>query len=223
MKKIKIYLDTSFLSHLHQLDAPEKMDDTLALWEDIMAGEYHTVISELTEQELMDCSEPKRTLMAKYLTQANFETLLVTQEAHDLAQEIIKRGILTAKSLDDCTHIAVAMLNHCDMIVSWNFKHLVNYRTIDGVREITVSKRYEPIDIYSPSMLLKGENSMEKPIISPDFTVEDIHKIREYNYEMTKSMTFEERRAYIRRGSQAFNRYKEDLSQREKELVTAVS
>ena len=37
---------------------------------------------------------------------------------------------------------------------------------------------------------------MEKPIISPDFTIEDIHKIREYNYEVTKDMTIEEKIAY---------------------------
>ena len=42
---------------------------------------------------------------------------------------------------------------------------------------------------------------MEKPIISPNFTIEDIHKIREYNYEMTKSMTREERRAYYRKAT----------------------
>lgn len=37
---------------------------------------------------------------------------------------------------------------------------------------------------------------MEKPILRPDFTIEDIHKLREYNYEMTKDMTVEEKVAY---------------------------
>lgn len=37
---------------------------------------------------------------------------------------------------------------------------------------------------------------MNKPVISPDFTIEDIHKIREYNYEVTKNMTIEEKIAY---------------------------
>ena len=32
--------------------------------------------------------------------------------------------------------------------------------------------------------------------ISPDFTVEDIHKIRERNYEVTKNMTMEEKLLY---------------------------
>jgi predicted nucleic acid-binding protein len=157
MKVLKIYLDTSVMSYLHQLDAPEKMNDTLALWEEIKAGRYKAVISEVTTRELMNCSEPKRSIMTDYLIEADFEVLTITREINDLAQEIIRRGILTPKSLDDCTHIAVAIINNCDIIVSWNFKHLVNIKTINGVREITVSNYYKPIDIYSPSVLLKGD------------------------------------------------------------------
>lgn len=37
---------------------------------------------------------------------------------------------------------------------------------------------------------------IKKPKISPNFTIEDIHKIREYNYEITKHMTVEEKLAY---------------------------
>lgn len=37
---------------------------------------------------------------------------------------------------------------------------------------------------------------MEKPVLSPNFTIEDIHKLREYNYEMTKDMTDKERMDY---------------------------
>lgn len=47
---------------------------------------------------------------------------------------------------------------------------------------------------------------MPKPILSPDFTIEDIHKIREYNYETTKNMTKEERRAYYKAGSDRMQR-----------------
>ena len=40
---------------------------------------------------------------------------------------------------------------------------------------------------------------MEKPVLSPNFTIEDIHKLREYNYEMTKHMTDQERIDYYNR------------------------
>ena len=48
---------------------------------------------------------------------------------------------------------------------------------------------------------------MNKPTISPDFTVEDIHKIREYHYELTKDMPFEERAAFYHEGAKEFNAY----------------
>jgi len=142
---------------MHQLDVPDKMNDTLTLWNDIKAGDYYAVISDVTTRELMSAPEPKRSILADYLINADFEVLPITRESDNLAHEIIQRGILTPKSFDDCTHIAVAILNNCDIIVSWNFKHLVNIKTINGVREIVVSHYYKPIDIYSPTMLLKGD------------------------------------------------------------------
>ena len=57
---------------------------------------------------------------------------------------------------------------------------------------------------------------MEKPTLSPDFTIEDIHKIRVYNYEMTKDMSFEDRVEYYNQGSRAFN---ELLEERKKQLL----
>ena len=40
MKKQRIYLDTSVISHLDQQDAADNMDDTLLLWEEIKQGFY---------------------------------------------------------------------------------------------------------------------------------------------------------------------------------------
>ena len=40
-------------------------------------------------------------------------------------------------------------------------------------------------------------HNIPKPDISPAFTVDDIHKIREWNYERLKDATPEERRADI--------------------------
>lgn len=45
---------------------------------------------------------------------------------------------------------------------------------------------------------------MEKPILSPNFTIEDIHKLREYNYYCTKDMTSSERRNYYNERGRAF-------------------
>ena len=43
-----------------------------------------------------------------------------------------------------------------------------------------------------------------KPNISPGFTIEDIHKIREYHYELTKDMTTQEKINFFNEGGRAF-------------------
>lgn len=75
----------------------------------------------------------------------------------DIAQQIIEMGILTQKSYDDCQHIGAAIVSECDCIISWNFKHIVNIKTIRGVRAITNLKGHKPIEILNPSVLLESE------------------------------------------------------------------
>ena len=43
-----------------------------------------------------------------------------------------------------------------------------------------------------------------KLIISPDCTIEDIHKIQEYHYELTKDMTLQEKLDFYNEGGKAF-------------------
>ncbi len=57
MRKLKVYLDTSVISHLLQEDVPEKMADTRKLWEMFKAGKYDVYLSTVTLRELQKCSE----------------------------------------------------------------------------------------------------------------------------------------------------------------------
>lgn len=59
IEKLRLYLDTSVLSHLLQEDVPEKMADTRQLWEMFRTGKYEVYLSTVTLEELKGCSEPK--------------------------------------------------------------------------------------------------------------------------------------------------------------------
>lgn len=172
------------------------MEQTRKLWRILQSGKYKIIISDLVLAEINECKEPKRRILKEYLSQINYERVNITEETEEIAFEIIDEGILNKKSFDDCMHIASAILNDCNIIVSWNFKHMVNVDTINGIRKITFARRYNNIDIYAPYVLLSEKRlggKMKKPNISKDFTIEDIHKIREYNAEKRKKMTVEER------------------------------
>ncbi len=156
MQKLKVYLDTSVISHLMQEDVPEKMADTLELWDMFKNGKYDIYLSQVTIDEIRKCPEPKRSVMYDYLSDIDYTNLDITAETLELAQKIIDIGILTQKSFDDCQHIAAAVINGCDCIISWNFRHIVNIKTIRGVRAITNLKGYKPIEILNPSVLLES-------------------------------------------------------------------
>ena len=108
-------------------------------------------------REIEKCSEPKKTKLINRLNEIQFTILDITEDIITIAKKIIGMGILTQKSFDDCQHIGVAVLNECDCIISWNFKHIVNVKTIRGVRAITNLEGYKDVEIWNPSVLLESE------------------------------------------------------------------
>lgn len=114
-------------------------------------------LSTVTLEEVADCPEPKRSNLRKFLEQITYTLLDITDEMERVANKIIDMGILTKKSYDDCQHIAAAVVAECDCIISWNFRHIVNIKTIHGIRAITNLTGYKAIDILSPTVLLESE------------------------------------------------------------------
>ena len=160
MRKLKIYLDTSVISHLDAPDVPDKMNDTLSLWELFNHGEYDVYISSAVLTELYDCALPKRQIMLEYLNQIEYTELVETDEVLELADKYIKAGFVKPKSYDDCIHLSSATVNDCDIIISWNFKHIVNIKTIQAVNQINYANGYlHAIQILPPNMLLKGDEN----------------------------------------------------------------
>lgn len=155
-KKIKVYLDTSVISYLDQKDAIDKMKETQEVWKILKDDKYEVVVSSVALQEIGECDDEKLQILVDYLSELDYIDYTVNKETEELSEEIIKEGILSPKSKDDALHIASAILSESDIILSWNFKHLVNIETINGVRKICFSRSFNKIiDIYSPNILLK--------------------------------------------------------------------
>ena len=114
-------------------------------------------MSSITTYEINNCSENKKCFLHSKLDEIKYTELEIDKRCLLLARDIIVRRILTEKSFEDSQHIAVALLNECDVIISWNFKHLVNIKTIQGIRKITQLKGYRDIEIITPTTLLEME------------------------------------------------------------------
>jgi predicted nucleic acid-binding protein len=153
MRKLKIYVDTSVIGGYFD---DEFNTDTKLLFDEIQKGLYKLVISDLTEKELLNAPETVKTLLIDL--DIDFEIVDVTQESIDLATEYIKEEVVGQSSIDDCIHIATATINKVDMLISWNFKHIVNVQRIRGYNSINLKNGYSTLEIRSPKDLIDYEN-----------------------------------------------------------------
>lgn len=155
-KKLRVYVETSVISHLDAPDRPDRMADTLRLWKELHAGAYEVVVGAPVMAELEQCHEPKRTFMFEALGKIKYELVSGTDESKRIASEYIRLGGLPRKSGTDAAHIALATLAGCDAIVSWNFSHIVNLKAMTAVDTVNTFERLKPIRIVSPTILLGG-------------------------------------------------------------------
>jgi predicted nucleic acid-binding protein len=153
MKKIKLYFDTSVIGGYFD---DEFSEDTIEIFNEVKNGTYDLVVSDLTVQELIKAPDNVRTLLQEIDIQ--FEQILVTQEAIELATEYIKEKVVGQTSFDDCIHIATATINKIDILVSWNFKHIVNILRIRGYNSINLKNGYQTLEIRSPKDIINYES-----------------------------------------------------------------
>jgi len=161
MKKLKIYIETSAIGYLDENEEKYSKDKEamLALWDRIKHNEFIVAISELTLDELNATQNmEKLKTLTNYLAQIEYEVIETGSIAEKIAKLVKINGLLVAdKHNNDRLHIGTAIENNCDIIVSMNFKHLVNVATIRGVRAISTLEGYGNIDIIQPKAMVAEE------------------------------------------------------------------
>ncbi len=154
-RKIKIYLDTSVPSAYYDEEKPERQRITQLWWENELP-KYDVVISSITLSELEKTPDlDKRTKFLELIK--GIEILPITLECDVLASKYIENGIIPEKVRNDALHIAVATVYSVDIIVSWNFEHMVNHKTRVKVKGVNLLNDYREIEIISPQELCGGE------------------------------------------------------------------
>ena len=151
--KIRVYTDASVLGGCEH---EEFAEHSVRLMEGFVRGEHVLVLSNLTVQELAAApAEVRRRLAA--VPEAHIETLQLDAEARVLAEAYIAAGVLTAKMRADAQHIAIATVAHVDVLVSWNFKHIVNLQRIHGYNSVNLRKGYPMMEIRTAREVLSDE------------------------------------------------------------------
>lgn len=150
----RFYFDTSVFGGIYDSEFEE---ETTLLFERVALGQIICVYSNLTESEISNA--PKRIqFFFQSLKDEHKELIEVTPEALQLGQKYIEENVVGRTSLDDCIHIAVATLSKVDVLVSWNFKHIVNVYRIRGYNSVNLRLGHSTIDIRSPKEIVGNEN-----------------------------------------------------------------
>jgi hypothetical protein len=67
-----------------------------------------------------------------------------------LADAYISAGIVGENAREDAVHAAAAAVASADLIMSWNFRHIVRYDRIQGFNGVNVLSAYRALDIRCP-------------------------------------------------------------------------
>ena len=112
-------------------------------------------ISDEVIREISRSPEPKRSKLEDLIRRTKPLLLDIDMESVELAERYVKEGIIPEKYRSDALHIAVSVINGIDVIVSWNFEHIVKLKTrvmVDGVNKLL---GYHEIEICSPEEVVE--------------------------------------------------------------------
>lgn len=146
MKRQRIYVDTSVLGGCFD---PEFAEWSNGLLQDFRNGVFRPLLSEVTATEVQDAPESVQMVYAE-LVAMNAEILQVSEGALELADEYQRRNILMPEFYDDGLHIAIATVAEADLLVSWNFRHVVRFDKIRLFNSVHLEYGYRTLHIYSP-------------------------------------------------------------------------
>jgi hypothetical protein len=153
--KLRVYIDTSVVGGYFD---DEFEDVTKLFFDRIFKKDFLVYFSEISEAELSLAPQFVRDLKSQIPSDC-YRFLDLDDEARELADTYINEKILGKASLDDAYHIAIATINRLDVLVSWNFKHIVNYDKIKLFNSINLRLGYPMIEIRSPKEFVKYENN----------------------------------------------------------------
>ncbi len=144
--KSHLYIDTSVIGGC--LDE-EFSEYSLKLIDEFKNGNKILNISDLTLSELEEAPSEVRKVLEQ-IPEKFKEYLSLDEESKMLAEKYIKENVVSSNYLIDAQHIAIATINKVDVLVSWNFKHIVNLRRIHLYNSINLKYGYSLIEIRSP-------------------------------------------------------------------------
>lgn len=149
-----IYVDTSVFGG--------KFDSEFELWtrlffDKVTASDIRLMYSDVAEEELRNSPKNVRDFI-NAIPEKNIVRVELSEEAVLLAEKYLEAKVVGKSSRADCYHIAIATILKADILVSWNFKHIVNIKRIHGYNAVNLLNGYPTIEIRNPREVFDYED-----------------------------------------------------------------
>ncbi len=147
---IRTYVDTSVYGGVFDEDFKE---DSLRFFELVKKKYFKLVISSVVSLEVSGANRKVQDFFSNLLIDA--ELVEVNEESIRLREQYINAGIVNKQSLVDALHVATASIARVPLVISWNFKHIVNFKKIPLYNAVNIANGYPNIGIYSPKEVIE--------------------------------------------------------------------
>lgn len=154
---MRLYLDTSVIGALFDLEMPQRIQITRALLHSIIEGKHTGIISNIVLEEIERSPEEFKERIIAEMRKIPLEIISEDEASADLLEIYEKEGFIRRGARLDLRHLAVATVNGVDAVVSWNFRDIVNIRTRRSVHSTNLRLGFPLIEIVSPEEVIGYE------------------------------------------------------------------
>ncbi|MFA4795303.1 PIN domain protein [Leptospira kirschneri serovar Pomona] len=148
----RVYVDNSVYGGYFDKEFAEW---TKKFFEEVDEGNFRILYSRLIEKELKNAPKRVKDFSKQYLD--NSEIVKITRDTVLLAEAYLKFKVVGESSYEDCIHVASATIAKADIIISWNFKHIVRLDRIKGYNSVNTKLGYSNLEIRTPREILHNE------------------------------------------------------------------
>ena len=146
MKRLRVYVDTSVLGGYYDVEFAE---ETKPLIDAARNGRLILVVSDLTLAELEEAPDEVRAILES-IPPENVEVVETGEEAVILQRAYLNAGVVSERYAGDALHIAIATVCKVDVVVSWNYRHIVNFSCIRAFNAVNLREGYQAVEIRAP-------------------------------------------------------------------------
>jgi hypothetical protein len=149
MKTQTVYTDTSVFGGVFD---DEFMVASHEFFDLVRQGRFELMVSDISRKEIASAPSDVRKIFDEMLPMLRM--VAIDEEVLRLRDAYVSAGIVGEKWADDAGHVAAATIGGADLIVSWNFKHIVHFDKIRQYNAISALNGYREIDIRSPAEVI---------------------------------------------------------------------